>query len=144
MYAAAAQDAEGTVLDVGKGVSLHPRAADAAGATQEQTDPHFWLDPLLMADLGDAVAAELSDLDPDKGSTYRTNSSHLRSDLEAIDQGLGGRQVEHRLGDKGPRQGHSILRRTPDATPAGRDKACLLYTSPSPRDRTRSRMPSSA
>ena len=26
----------------------------------------------------------------------------------------------------------------------GADKACLLYTSPSPRDRTRSRMPSSA
>jgi len=32
------------------------------------------------------------------------------------------------------------------ATPIGRDLApsCLLYTSPSPRDRTRSRMPSSA
>jgi len=27
---------------------------------------------------------------------------------------------------------------------AGGDKNCLLYTSPSPRDRTRSRMPSSA
>ena len=27
---------------------------------------------------------------------------------------------------------------------AGLDKSCLLYTSPSPRDRTRSRMPSSA
>ena len=26
----------------------------------------------------------------------------------------------------------------------GQDEACLLYTSPSPRDRTRSRMPSSA
>ena len=26
----------------------------------------------------------------------------------------------------------------------GKDKVCLLYTSPSPRDRTRSRMPSSA
>ena len=26
----------------------------------------------------------------------------------------------------------------------GRSKCCLLYTSPSPRDRTRSRMPSSA
>ena len=26
----------------------------------------------------------------------------------------------------------------------GRDNDCLLYTSPSPRDRTRSRMPSSA
>ena len=29
---------------------------------------------------------------------------------------------------------------SPDTTPV----ACLLYTSPSPRDRTRSRMPSSA
>ena len=28
--------------------------------------------------------------------------------------------------------------------PNDKDKACLLYTSPSPRDRTRSRMPSSA
>ena len=27
---------------------------------------------------------------------------------------------------------------------AGRNRTCLLYTSPSPRDRTRSRMPSSA
>ena len=29
-------------------------------------------------------------------------------------------------------------------TVTGKNKACLLYTSPSPRDRTRSRMPSSA
>ena len=28
--------------------------------------------------------------------------------------------------------------------PADKDMDCLLYTSPSPRDRTRSRMPSSA
>ena len=32
----------------------------------------------------------------------------------------------------------------PDADPAVSIGACLLYTSPSPRDRTRSRMPSSA
>ena len=31
-----------------------------------------------------------------------------------------------------------------DAFSTGEDTACLLYTSPSPRDRTRSRMPSSA
>ena len=30
------------------------------------------------------------------------------------------------------------------AAQADADKSCLLYTSPSPRDRTRSRMPSSA
>ena len=33
---------------------------------------------------------------------------------------------------------------TPVANPRNRDNTCLLYTSPSPRDRTRSRMPSSA
>ena len=30
------------------------------------------------------------------------------------------------------------------AVPGGHGEGCLLYTSPSPRDRTRSRMPSSA
>ena len=30
------------------------------------------------------------------------------------------------------------------AVPSGASTGCLLYTSPSPRDRTRSRMPSSA
>ena len=31
-----------------------------------------------------------------------------------------------------------------EGAPEGRRRDCLLYTSPSPRDRTRSRMPSSA
>ena len=31
-----------------------------------------------------------------------------------------------------------------DSLPPGLSEDCLLYTSPSPRDRTRSRMPSSA
>ena len=40
-------------------------------------------------------------------------------------------------------QGKSML--TPDGRPRSeRVEVCLLYTSPSPRDRTRSRMPSSA
>ena len=37
-------------------------------------------------------------------------------------------------------EGHDIIL----AENAGAARACLLYTSPSPRDRTRSRMPSSA
>ena len=35
-------------------------------------------------------------------------------------------------------------KRTIDSTDYDGSKSCLLYTSPSPRDRTRSRMPSSA
>ena len=37
-----------------------------------------------------------------------------------------------------------ILEKAPKGREGGNTKVCLLYTSPSPRDRTRSRMPSSA
>ena len=38
----------------------------------------------------------------------------------------------------------SKIKKTQDLMFGGRPYSCLLYTSPSPRDRTRSRMPSSA
>ncbi len=48
-------------------------------------DPHFWQDPLRMADLGDAVADKLAELDPDHADDYSANAADLRSDLEALD-----------------------------------------------------------
>ncbi len=57
-------------------------------------DPHFWLDPLLMADLGDAVADALADTDPGHADVYRDHAADLRHDLQqldrAYDQGLTG------------------------------------------------------
>ena len=38
----------------------------------------------------------------------------------------------------------TLVDRGATVTISGTNKTCLLYTSPSPRDRTRSRMPSSA
>ena len=38
----------------------------------------------------------------------------------------------------------AALEKSKQLTNSGKHKDCLLYTSPSPRDRTRSRMPSSA
>ncbi len=49
-------------------------------------DPHFWLDPLLMADLGDEVAEALVDTDPDHADTYRNNATDLRADLRRLDR----------------------------------------------------------
>ena len=40
--------------------------------------------------------------------------------------------------------GRDLVTLDMDNIPEGQTKNCLLYTSPSPRDRTRSRMPSSA
>jgi zinc transport system substrate-binding protein len=74
---AVAQNAEGRVLDVTDVVQL--REEDG------ETDPHFWLDPLLLADAADAVAADLAELDPPNAASYAANATALRADLEALD-----------------------------------------------------------
>ncbi|RYB89959.1 zinc ABC transporter substrate-binding protein [Nocardioides oleivorans] len=96
---AAAENTDADILDVTSVIDLMP--ADHSeesheGETEEEhaeeghdhgdVDPHFWLDPLLVADFADSVADELSDLDPDNATTYADNASSLRSDLEQLDQ----------------------------------------------------------
>jgi zinc transport system substrate-binding protein len=87
------QNAQGTVLDVTDVVHLHPAEhVEAEGAEEGEDhdhgeeDPHFWLDPTLLADVGDAVAADLADLDPDNASTYAANAAELRNELAGVDQ----------------------------------------------------------
>ncbi|PVG83468.1 zinc ABC transporter substrate-binding protein [Nocardioides gansuensis] len=48
-------------------------------------DPHFWHDPLLMADLADAVAAKLGELDPERAADFEANAAELRTELEQLD-----------------------------------------------------------
>jgi len=74
---AVAQNAEGRVLDVTDVVALHEEDG--------KVDPHFWLDPLLLADAGDAVAADLAELDPPNAASYAANATALRADLEDLD-----------------------------------------------------------
>ncbi|SNS64496.1 zinc transport system substrate-binding protein [Geodermatophilus saharensis] len=51
----------------------------------EVADPHFWLDPTRLADVGDALADRLAEVDPDGADTYRANAEALRGDLESLD-----------------------------------------------------------
>lgn len=51
----------------------------------EGLDPHFWLDPLLMADLADEVARTLGEVDPDGREGYAARAADLRTELEALD-----------------------------------------------------------
>ena len=48
-------------------------------------DPHFWLDPIRMAELGDAVAEKLGEMDPDNAETYAANAETARASLEELD-----------------------------------------------------------
>lgn len=92
------QNAGGYVVDAAQVVGLEPfgfeghddhEADDGHDHDHEgidgDLDPHFWLDPMRMATLGDAVADALSDVDPDHAADYAANAASLRTDLEALD-----------------------------------------------------------
>ena len=83
---AVAQNATGAVLDAAS-VGLE-KAPDG------RPDPHFWQDPLRMADLGDLVARRLSTIDPAHQRQFAANAARLRRQLTALDtayrQGLAG------------------------------------------------------
>ncbi len=85
---AVAQNAVGATLDAASVVGLQPFADEPGHQGEGDLDPHFWLDPLRMAELGDAVATELADVDEDHAGEYRANAGALRSDLEELDRDL--------------------------------------------------------
>ncbi len=100
------QNAAGEVLDVAGVVDLQPLDEDheddeddedhgdetaeehAEHADLGDVDPHFWLDPTLMADAGDAVAEALAEVDPDGAAEYADGAAALRADLESLDADL--------------------------------------------------------
>ncbi|SHF91638.1 metal ABC transporter substrate-binding protein [Geodermatophilus nigrescens] len=75
----------------GESEEEHAEHAEEEGGEEEHaegeevTDPHFWLDPTRLADVGDALAERLAETDPDGAATYEENAAALRTDLEALD-----------------------------------------------------------
>src|SRR5699024_1235374 len=67
--------------------------AEHAGAEDEGPergphDPHLWHDPMLMADLADAIGQRLGELSPDDAETFTEAAASLRSELEGLDAEL--------------------------------------------------------
>ena len=61
--------------------------AEEAGDEHDHggADPHFWLDPTRLADVADAVAERLAELDPEHAADFTANAAELRAELEALD-----------------------------------------------------------
>lgn len=78
------QNATGEVIDAAATVGLES-FDEASGEDHGDLDPHFWQDPLRVAAVADAVAAELASLDPDHADAYRANAEDLRADLTELD-----------------------------------------------------------
>jgi zinc transport system substrate-binding protein len=72
-------------LDAGTVVALqaaddHADDADAHG----DADPHFWLDPALLATYALAVGDSIAHLDPAHGDTYQANAADLADELTVL------------------------------------------------------------
>lgn len=97
------QNAPGDVLDVTDAVELqgldggHAEEEGHEGESAEEhaehsdlgdLDPHFWLDPTLMAEAGDAMAETMGEVDPAGAEEYAARAADLRTDLEQLDADL--------------------------------------------------------
>jgi len=78
-------------LDAATVVDLHPADAHGDAATEDDhdddhgdTDPHFWLDPTLLANYALAVGDSFAHLDPARGDTYMTNAADLADELTGL------------------------------------------------------------
>lgn len=91
------QNAKGVLVDAAKVVDLlpveehdHAEEAEEGHEGEEHDhgdlDPHFWQDPLRVADLADEVAEQLADIDSDNADTYADNAADLRTRLEDLDK----------------------------------------------------------
>ena len=68
------------LLDV---LDLDPERPPDGGA---ELDPHFWLNPRLMASAATAVAAALADASPSDARLFEANAGRYREDLGALDR----------------------------------------------------------
>ena len=94
---AAENEAADTAWDAGRSADLaltaeeHGHEGETAEEHEEHAgdgealDPHFWLDPVRLASVGDALAQRLAEADPDGAAAYEENAAALRADLEALD-----------------------------------------------------------
>ncbi|MDN4476476.1 metal ABC transporter substrate-binding protein [Demequina sp. SYSU T00192] len=81
-------------LDAAEAVELHAAEehADEDEHAEEEddhdhgsSDPHFWLDPELLAHYADAVGEAFAAADPDNADTYTANAEALHASLDDLD-----------------------------------------------------------
>ncbi|HUR18521.1 MAG TPA: zinc ABC transporter substrate-binding protein [Acidimicrobiales bacterium] len=78
-------------LDLLEKLDLEKGAVEALGDEEAEApkgsdvDPHFWLDPQLMADAAGAAAGALAAVAPDDADVFRANAARYTDELRALD-----------------------------------------------------------
>lgn len=85
--AAATREAGKNAFDVAPAARLVEAAPEDAheGHDHGKYDPHFWLDPMRYADVGDAIADRLAAADPGHTADYRKNAETFRIAMTTLD-----------------------------------------------------------
>jgi zinc transport system substrate-binding protein len=66
-------------------------SVDVLQAVDGGEDPHVWLDPALMGDVVDEVAAAVADVVPDREADVQAAADRYRAELERLDADLAAR-----------------------------------------------------
>jgi zinc transport system substrate-binding protein len=76
-------------VDLLEGKILRP-AGEASEDGEEDhgnaSDPHVWLDPVIMAEMVDQVASALTEADPAARATFEANARAYAREIDALDQ----------------------------------------------------------
>ena len=83
VYLAGFQPAVDTAVDQEAQDSSYDVAP--AARLDREADPHFWLDPTRLADVADAVADQLAEVDAAGAADFRRNAATLRAELVELD-----------------------------------------------------------
>lgn len=81
------------VLDTADVVKLRPAIAPAEeghdhaeeGHDHGDYDPHVWLDPINISEIGNQVAVKLGQIDPANADSYRANAEALSGQMTTLD-----------------------------------------------------------
>ncbi|MBA2625484.1 MAG: zinc ABC transporter substrate-binding protein [Acidimicrobiia bacterium] len=82
---------DGRSIDLLEAVPVERGAIDdLEGAERggDAVDPHFWLDPTLLADATEVIREALRDLDPGGESTFEANAEAYRGEIMNLDRDL--------------------------------------------------------
>ena len=122
------------VVDAAHVVALRHGASSEGGGL----DPHFWLDPTLLARVADAFTAEVSKAEPEHAADFAAGNARLQADLTELDGAYraGLRSCHTRtvvvshdafeyLGSRYDLDVHPIAGLSPDAEPSARRLAEL-------------------
>ncbi len=88
---AVAQEASDSAFDAAEHTDLdltYVPIEEGRSSDDSSVDPHFWLDPMKLAEVADGLAGRLGELDPDNADQFTTNAETLRHDLAGLDAEL--------------------------------------------------------